>query len=254
MSAVAAIIAVLILIVFDETRLIIYSPLWNGVIIDILFVGWALLAGSWRSTFQERRNDTGDLSAEDLEHAPGVGTMLAACTVLVAFAMYAVVQSYMEHAPVVQYGSSRHTAARQDALPGDNLTYDQRFVVDAGDVPAVLEVDEGWYSASRGVVLRSTTNHYRLPLVRPYDLTTTVTRTVPALTPACTGSTTPATNGPRPATVGRWSLRTARRFKVTCVLLARYRERKNAGCPVRLLVVSLFRCPRVVFVECHLNH
>ena len=44
MSAVAAIIAVLILIVFDETRLIIYSPLWNGVIIDILFVGWALLA------------------------------------------------------------------------------------------------------------------------------------------------------------------------------------------------------------------
>ena len=50
-------------------------------------------------------------------------------------------------------------------------------------MPAVLEVDEGWYSASRGVVLRSTTNHYRLPLVRPYDLTTTVTRTVPALDP-----------------------------------------------------------------------
>ena len=104
-----------------------------------------------------------------------------------------VVQSYMEHAPVVQYGSVVIPPHVGDALPRRQPpTYDQRFVVDAGDVPAVLEVDEGWYSASRGVVLvRSTTNHYRLPLVRPYDLTTTVTRTVPALDPACTGSTTP---------------------------------------------------------------
>ena len=53
--------------------------------------------------------------------------MLAACTVLVAFAMYAVVQSYMEHAPVVQYGVSRHTAARRDLCPGDNLTLRPAF-------------------------------------------------------------------------------------------------------------------------------
>lgn len=125
----------------------------------------------------------------------GVGTMLAACTVLVAFAMYAVVQSYMEHAPVVQYGSVVIPPHVGTLCPGDNLTYDQRFVVDAGDVPAVLEVDEGWYSASRGVVLRSTTNHYRLPLVRPYDLTTTVTRTVPALDPGVYWFDHTATNG-----------------------------------------------------------
>ena len=54
-SAVAAIIAVLILIVFDETRLIIYSPLWNGVIIDILFVGWALLAWQLAINIRERK-------------------------------------------------------------------------------------------------------------------------------------------------------------------------------------------------------
>ena len=54
-SAVAAIIAALVLIVFDETRLIIYSPLWNGVIIDILFVGWALLAWQLAINIRERR-------------------------------------------------------------------------------------------------------------------------------------------------------------------------------------------------------
>ena len=54
-SAVAAIIAALVLIVFDETRLIIYSPLWNGVIIDILFVGWALLAWQLAINIRERK-------------------------------------------------------------------------------------------------------------------------------------------------------------------------------------------------------
>ena len=85
-------------------------------------------------------------------------------------------------------GQSSYRRIAGTLCPGDNLTDDQCFVVDAGDAPAVFEVDEGWYSASRGVVLRLTTNHYRLPLVRPYDLTTTVTRTVPRLTLRRTGS------------------------------------------------------------------
>ena len=125
----------------------------------------------------------------------GVGTMLAACTVLVAFAMYAVVQSYMEHAPVVQYGSVVIPPHVGTLCPGDNLTYDQRFVVDAGDVPAVLEIDESWYSVQRGLVLRSFATYSRLPLVRPYDLTTTVTRTVPALDPGVYWFDHTATNG-----------------------------------------------------------
>ena len=125
----------------------------------------------------------------------GVGSMLIVCTVLVAFAMYAVVTGYMEHAPVVQYGSVVIPPHVGTLCPGDALTYDQRFVVDAGDVPAVLEVDEGWYSDARGVVLRSTANHYRLPMVRPYDVTTTVTRTVPELAPGVYWFDHTATNG-----------------------------------------------------------
>ena len=125
----------------------------------------------------------------------GVGAMLAVWLVLVAGLLYVVASGYAEHAPVVQYGSVVIPPHVGTLCPGDNLTYDQRFVVDAGDVPAVLEVDEGWYSASRGVVLRSTTNHYRLPLVRPYDLTTTVTRTVPALDPGVYWFDHTATNG-----------------------------------------------------------
>ena len=124
--------AVLMQIVFDETRLIIYSPLWSGVIIDILFVGWALrqqlainIRGAWKYL-------PVILVQRIWNRAPGVGTMLIVCTVLVAFAMYAVVTGYMEHAPVVQYRSVVAPPHVRTACPGDSDTTSVLCRMDSG--------------------------------------------------------------------------------------------------------------------------
>lgn len=121
--------------------------------------------------------------------------MLAAWIVLVAGLLYVVATGYTDNAPVVRYGSQVIAPVDDVLCPGEQLTFEQRFEVDAAEVPSVLTIHEAWFSEQRGVVLISTVTVYNVPLVRPYDLTATVSRTVPDLAPGVYWFDHTATNG-----------------------------------------------------------
>lgn len=83
---------------------------------------------------------------------------------------------------IVEYGSAVIAPERAKYCPGETMRYPVTVKVNAADLPVILHVVEAW-ERSDGVVLQSTANVSTIPLVRPVDLQTTASRTIPELKP-----------------------------------------------------------------------
>lgn len=124
----------------------------------------------------------------------GVGLVIAALVAGIVLLLYSLAGNQPR---VVQYGSAVIAPEQPSYCPGDAMRYEQHFTVYPSELPAILDVSEAWHNAATGLTLRATATDYRIPLVRPSDLTATVTRTVPDLPPGVYWFDHVATNGER---------------------------------------------------------
>lgn len=125
----------------------------------------------------------------------GMGMTIAALVAGIALLLYSLADS--AHVHIVEYGSAVIAPEKPAYCPGDAMRYEQHFVVYPSELPAILDVSEAWHNAATGLTLRATATDYRIPLVRPSDLTATVSRTVPYLPPGVYWLDHVAVNGER---------------------------------------------------------
>ena len=110
----------------------------------------------------------------------GVGLVIAALVVGIAALLYSLAGNQPR---VVQYGSAIIAPEKSSYCPGETMRYQVHVEVDANSLPSVARIYEGWYSVARGVVLRGTVTEMTIPIIRPTNIDTTASRTVPDVEP-----------------------------------------------------------------------
>ena len=111
----------------------------------------------------------------------GMGVTIAALVAGIALLLYSLAGSASPR--IVEYGSAVIAPEKSSYCPGETMRYQVHVIVDAGELPSVSIVNEGWYSVARGVVLRETVTQMTFPLVRPTDIEATASRIIPDVEP-----------------------------------------------------------------------